>query len=154
MLETIPANYNGGGKDNFGYPFNKVYQNGAGQIQPANPDLKWETDEQMDIGLDAAFLEGRLTLTVDWFNRDSKDFLLTLAAPAQTGYNLITRNVGSMNNKGVEMALNYQGKIGSEFQFGAGLTFSRIKNTLTSITSGTTFVTNFGGCDISRAGLG
>jgi TonB-linked SusC/RagA family outer membrane protein len=149
---NFPPNYNGSNKDNFGYPFNKVYQNGSGQIQPANPNLKWETDEQTDIGLDAAFLQGALTVTVDWFNRNSKDFLLTLAAPAQTGYNFLTRNVGSMNNKGVELALNYRGNVSKDFQYGAGLTLSRIKNTLTSITSGTTFVTNFGGVTLVGQG--
>lgn len=149
---NFPANYNGSNKDNFGYPFNKVYQNGSAQIQPANSNLKWETDEQTDIGLDAAFLQGALTLTVDYFNRDSKDFLLTLAAPAQTGYNFLTRNVGSMNNKGVELALNYHGSAGKDFQYGAGLTVSRIKNTLTSITSGTSFVTNFGGVTLVGQG--
>lgn len=149
---NFPANYNGSGRDNFGYPFDKVYQNGSGQIQPANPDLKWETDEQTDIGLDAAFLKGALNVTIDWFDRDSKDFLLTLAAPAQTGYNFITRNVGSMNNKGVELAVNYRGTMGKDFQFGAGLTLSRIKNTLTSITSGTSFVTNFGGVTLVGQG--
>jgi TonB-linked SusC/RagA family outer membrane protein len=151
---NFAANYNGGNppKDNFGYPFDKIYQNGSAQIQPANSDLKWETDEQTDIGLDAAFLDGALTLTVDWFTRDSKDFLLTLAAPAQTGYNFLTRNVGSMNNKGVEIALNYRGSVGKDFQYGAGLTLSRIKNTLTSITSGTSFVTNFGGVTLVGQG--
>ncbi len=64
------------------------------QIQPANPILKWETDKQTDIGIDAAFLHGALTFTADYFNRDSKDFLLRLQSPAQTGYNFITRNVG------------------------------------------------------------
>jgi TonB-linked SusC/RagA family outer membrane protein len=151
---NFPANYNGGSpaKDNFGYPFNKVYQNGSAQTQPANPQLKWETDEQTDIGLDAAFLDGRLTLTADWFNRNSKDFLLNLAAPAQTGYNFITRNVGSMNNKGLELALNYRGNVGDDFQYGAGLNLSRIKNTLTGITSGTDFVSNFGGVTLVGQG--
>lgn len=149
---NFAANYNGGGKDNFGYPFNKIYQNGAGQIQPDNPDLKWETDEQVDIGLDAAFLDGALTFTFDWFSRDSKDFLLTLAAPAQTGYNFVTRNVGSMNNKGIEVSVNYQRTFGSEFHFGAGLTLSSIKNELTSISSGTSFVTNFGGVTLVGQG--
>lgn len=152
FVGNFPANYNGGGKDNFGYPFNKIYQNGSAQVQPANPDLKWETNEQTDIGLDAAFLKGALTLSVDWFNRDSKDFLLTLTSSPQTGYNEITQNVGSMNNKGVELALNYSGKIGNEFQFGTGLTFSRIKNTLTSITSGTDYVFNFGGVGLVGQG--
>ena len=44
--------------DNLGYPFNKIYQYGYAQVQPANPDLKWETDDQTDIGMDAAFLHG------------------------------------------------------------------------------------------------
>jgi TonB-dependent starch-binding outer membrane protein SusC len=138
------ASYNGGGKDNFGYPFNKLYQNGTGLVQLANPDLKWETDEQTDIGVDAAFLNGRLTFSADWFTRDSKDFLLTLAAPAQTGVNFMTRNVGSMNNKGIELALGYNGNLSSDFHFGANLTLTHIKNTLTSLTSGTDFVSNFG----------
>lgn len=148
------ANYNGGTppKDNFGYPFNKVYQQGSGQIQLANPDLKWETDEQLDIGLDASFLEGRFSMTLDYFSRDSKDFLLTLRAPAQTGVNFFTRNVGSMNNKGIEMAFNYRGKISTDFDFGASLTLSRIKNEITSITSGTDAVTNFGGVTLVGQG--
>jgi TonB-linked SusC/RagA family outer membrane protein len=149
---NFPANYNGSGKDNFGYPFNKVYQNGSGQVQPANPNLKWETDEQLDIGLDASFFDGRFTFTFDWFDRDSRDFLLMLAAPAQTGYNFITRNVGSMNNRGIEMELGYRGNIGNDFDFNASLTLSRIKNELTGITSGTSFVTNFGGVTLVGQG--
>ena len=143
---NFAPNYNGGtpAKDNFGYPFNKLYQNGSAQIQPTNPDLKWETDEQVDIGLDAAFLNGHVNFTADWFSRDSKDFLLTLAAPAQTGYNFITRNVGSMNNKGIEMALSYNGNLGSDFHFTAGLTLTHIKNTLTGLTSGAASISNFG----------
>jgi TonB-dependent starch-binding outer membrane protein SusC len=149
---NFPANVNGGGADNLGYPFNKIYQNGIAQTQPANPGLKWETDFQTDIGMDVAFLHGALTMTADWFNRDSKDFLLTLAAPAQTGYTYITRNVGSMNNKGFELALNYHNNKGKDFQYGIGLTWSTIKNTLTSITSGTNYVTNFGGLGLSGNG--
>lgn len=146
---NFPSNVNGNGNDNLGYPFNKIYQNGIAQIQPANPTLKWETDKQLDIGMDAAFLNGALNLTVDWFKRDSRDFLLRLAAPAQTGYNFITRNVGSMNNKGLEIAINYKGNGGKDFQYNIGLTWSRIENKLTSITSGTAFVTNFGGLTLN-----
>jgi TonB-linked SusC/RagA family outer membrane protein len=142
---NYPSNVNGGGNDNLGYPFNKIYQNGIGPSQPANPKLKWETDKQTDIGIDAAFMRGALTVTLDWFNRDSKDFLLNLVAPAQTGFTRITRNVGSMNNKGFELAANYRGNAGRDFQYGIGLTWSTVKNKLTSITSGTDFVTNLGG---------
>lgn len=146
---NYPANVNGGGSDNMGYPFNKVYQNGIAPSQPANTKLKWETDKQTDIGVDAAFLHGALTFTADWFNRDSKDFLLNLTAPAQTGFLFMTRNVGSMNNKGVELTANYHGKAGRDFQYGIGLTWSRYKNTLTSITSGVNSVGNLGGLTLN-----
>ncbi len=136
---------------NLGYPFNKIYQRGYAQTQPANPDLKWETDYQTDIGFDASFLQGNLTFTADWFKRKSKDFLLTLAAPAQSGYNFLTRNVGSMENTGFEFALNYDHNT-RNFKYGLGLTVTTVKNKLTSITSGTNFVTNFGG--LSVAGIG
>lgn len=143
-----PATLNPG---NLGYPFDKIYQGGIAATQPANPDLKWETDYQTDIGLDAGFLNGDLTLTVDWFNRKSKDFLLTLAAPAQSGYNFLTRNVGSAVNKGLEIALNYNHTV-RDFNYGLALTFTTVDNTLTGITSGTHFVTNFGGLTLPGIG--
>ncbi len=137
---------------NLGYPFNKIFQRGYAQTQPANPNLKWETDYQTDLGLDAAFLHGELTLTVDWFNRKSKDFLLTLSAPAQSGYNYITRNVGSMQNTGVELGINYNHTVNKDFHYGMALTMSAVKNKLTSITSGTNSVTNFGGLGLAGNG--
>jgi TonB-dependent starch-binding outer membrane protein SusC len=145
-----PSNVNGGpANDNMGYPFNKIYQNGIAPQQPSNPKLKWETDKQTDIGVDAAFLNGALTFTADWFKRDSKDFLLKLTAPAQTGFLLLTRNVGSMRNTGVELAANYRRSSGRDFQYGVGLTWSRIKNELTSIANGTDFVLNLGGLSLN-----
>ncbi|GAO42668.1 putative TonB-dependent receptor [Flavihumibacter petaseus NBRC 106054] len=156
---NYPANYNGNANndgvnvDNLGYPFNSIYQNGIAQSQPANPDLKWETDYMTNIGLDAAFLNGALTLTVDWFNRRSKDFLLRIPSPAQTGYLFITRNVGEMTNKGFEFALNYNGNRSNRaFNYNIGLTVTTIKNELTSLTSGTDAVSNFGGLTLTGQG--
>ncbi|HTQ65737.1 MAG TPA: TonB-dependent receptor [Puia sp.] len=138
---------------NLGYPFNKIYQRGYAPTQPANPDLKWETDYETDIGMDAAFLHNSITLTVDWFHRKSQDFLLTLAAPAQTGFNYLTRNVGSMENKGLEIAVNYHHP-GREFTYGIGVTFTAIQNKLLSIASGTDLITNFGGLTVAGDGWG
>lgn len=147
-----PGNVNGVPTSNLGYPFNEIYQRGTAQTQPANPKLKWETDYQTDIGLDASFLKGSLNLTVDWFNRKSQDFLLTLSAPAQTGYNFITRNIGSMRNTGVEVAVNYNHLITRDFNFGATLTFTAIQNKLLGLTSGTNSITNFGGLALAGNG--
>ncbi len=133
---------------NLGYPFGKTggsngtYQSGIAAIQPANPDLRWETDYQTDIGMDASFLHGELSLTVDYFNRKSKDFLLNVPVPAQTGFQTESKNVGSMNNKGWEFAVNYNHSVNKDFKFGAGVTVSVIKNTLTSLLAGTTSITN------------
>jgi TonB-linked SusC/RagA family outer membrane protein len=139
---------------NLGYPFAKGYQAGIAATQPANANLKWETDYQTDIGVDMAFLHGDLTVTVDWFNRKSKDFLLYVAVPPQTGYQFESENIGSMNNKGWEFAVNYNHSLNSDFKFGAGLTISFIKNTLTSLNSGTNFITNFGGLGLTGQGWG
>jgi TonB-linked SusC/RagA family outer membrane protein len=144
----LPASNSG----NLGYPFDKLYQRGTAQTQPANPYLKWETDYLTDIGMDAAFLNGELTLAADWFNRKSQDFLLNLAAPAQTGYQYIARNVGSMSNKGIELALSYNHNVTKDFHYGLTLTFTAIKNKLTSLTSGANYITNFGGLTVQGNG--
>ncbi len=152
-----PASYAPGGgisADNLGYPFNKLYQSGTASVQGANSKLKWETDYQTDIGVDAAFLNGDLTVTADWFNRKSKDFLLTLSAPAQTGYNTFTQNVGSADNKGLEVAINYNHKINSDVSYGIALTVTTVSNKLTSLTSGANTFTNYGGFTPTGDGWG
>ena len=138
---------------NLGYPFNEVYQRGYAQTQPANPGLKWETDNELDIGLDAAFLNGDLTFTADYFDRKSKNFLLTLPAPAQTGYNFLTKNVGSMENKGLELALNYNHRV-RDLTYGVAATFTTYKNKLTSLTSGQNSITNSVAGTLPLAGNG
>ncbi len=120
------------------------------QTQPANPNLRWETDYQTDIGMDAVFMNGNLSFTADWFKRRSKDFCNSLCA-AQTGYTSLTRNVGSMVNKGFEFAVNYN-HAAKEFRYGAMLTFTTVNNTLTSVFSGTDFISNFGGLSIAGNG--
>jgi len=142
---NLPASANGGGTDNLGYPFDKLYQNGLAPSQPANPGLKWETDTQADAGVDASFLNGEFNVTVDWYDRKSKDFLLNIASPAQTGFNYLTKNVGSMDNRGLEFMFNYNHRSSSDLQFGATLTITANQNKLTSIASGTPYLQNFGG---------
>lgn len=132
--------------DNLGYPFNKIYTTGIAAYQPA-ANLKWETDTSEDVGLDAAFLHGDLTLTADWYDRKSKDFLLKLQASSQTGFTQLTKNLGSIENKGVEFSLNYHHKANSDFTYGASLNIAANKNVLTSVNPaiGVTQVQNFGG---------
>ena len=143
---------------NLGYPFGKTggsngtYQGGIAALQPANPNLRWETDYQTDIGTDVSFLHGDLTFTVDYFNRKSKDFLLLIQVSPQTGFNYEAKNIGTMTNKGWEFAVNYNHAVNRDFRFGAGLTVSVIQNKLTALFSQTNFITNFGGLGLTGNG--
>jgi TonB-linked SusC/RagA family outer membrane protein len=70
-----------------------------------NPDLKWESTEQKNIGIDAGLLKGRITLTADYFIKDTRDLLLTETLPIYLGGNPITRNAGAVQNKGFELGI-------------------------------------------------
>ena len=83
-----------------------------------------------------------LTLTVDYYNNESKDFLLNIPVPAQTGFTTAARNVGSMRNSGIEVAINYR-KANKDFSYGVNLNFTTINNELLSLTEGQTALTNF-----------
>ena len=70
-----------------------------------NPELKWESTEQKDIGIDAGFLKGRIAVTADYFIKDTRDLLLTETLPIYLGGNPIVRNAGAVQNKGFEVAV-------------------------------------------------
>lgn len=82
--------------------------NGFTPTQIGNPELHWESSKKLDIGLDAAFLNNRLNVTFDFYNNDVSD--LALAAPVLRTTGIpgasITRNIGSLFNRGVELAIN------------------------------------------------
>ena len=79
----------------------------------ANPDVKWETSIQTNIGFDMAFMKNMFTLSGDIYRTDKKDMLATVKLPASTGVgtgtnSLVTKNVGNMLNKGIELNLGYR----------------------------------------------
>lgn len=88
------------------YPFNGVKVIGYAPNTLANPLLKWETTDQFDAGLDIALLRSRLLVTADVYNKTTKDLLLEVSVPATLGYNSQLQNIGSVRNRGVELALN------------------------------------------------
>lgn len=70
-----------------------------------NTDLGWEKTQEVDLGLDLAFLNNRVTFTVDTYRRDTKDLLLNVEVPQSSGFGNVTRNTGSVRNRGFEFAL-------------------------------------------------
>lgn len=79
---------------------------GIGPGTPGNPDLKWETTAQTDIGLDFSIFGDRLGGTVDYYDKKTTDLLMNVPIPDYVGGGDITSNVGSIRNKGFEVLLN------------------------------------------------
>lgn len=121
--------------NNYGYPINKNYEEGLVLTTPQNKDLKWETSKQTDFGLDASFLGGSLTLTADYYIKESADFLLNIPVPPQTGFTYLTKNVGSIRNSGLELGLEYR-QSKNAFKYGVGLNVTTVKNKIISLSTG------------------
>ncbi len=95
----------------------------------ANADLKWETSEQIDLGLDLRFLNNALTFTADWFRKATKDMLLQKKIPLYTGFPDMTINGGTVLNTGVEFETSYRFATGP-VNWSLGANASYIKNTV------------------------
>ncbi len=95
-----------------------------------NPDLRWETSEQIDLGLDARFLNNRLTLGVDWYKKTTDDLLVNVSLSAALGVSSTTINAGSVENSGLELELTWKDSIG-DFNYSVSGNFSTLKNMVT-----------------------
>lgn len=110
-----------------------------------NEAIKWETQEQIDLGLDLGFLDNRLNLTLDWFRKESKDMLMVMQLPSYMGtqgngssaLQAPSGNYGDMVNTGFEIELKTRPVQTKDFSWDSDLQFSFIKNELKSL-QGTT----------------
>jgi TonB-linked SusC/RagA family outer membrane protein len=93
-----------------------------------NPDLKWEKTEEYNIGLDFGLFGSRLSGSIDWYNRTTKDLILSRNLPATSGYTSITQNIGSTRNRGVELMLNGDVIRNKDLKWNVGITFLKNKN--------------------------
>ncbi len=98
-----------------------------------NPDLTWETSEQLDFGFDARFLKSRLGLNFDWYKKTTKDWLISGNMLAVDGTNPAAINGGDVENTGIEIALTWRDRIGSDFNYNIGVNFATNKNKVTRI---------------------
>ncbi|MEX2567472.1 MAG: SusC/RagA family TonB-linked outer membrane protein [Cyclobacteriaceae bacterium] len=89
----------------FGYIFGGVPGLGVGPSSIGNEDLGWEKTKQMDIGLDASLFGGRINFTADFYHKITEDLLLNANLPNHTGFRSAIRNIGSIENKGVEFTI-------------------------------------------------
>lgn len=105
----------------------------------ANPDLTWETSEQVDLGIDARMFSDRLTIGLDYFNKNTKDLLIGISPSKTLGLmpafdlgmnNSVTANAGKVNNKGVELELGWRDSIG-DFHYSVNANASWLSNNVT-----------------------
>lgn len=93
-----------------------------------NPDLKWETTDQYNIGLDFGFFHSRLSGGIDYFWKKTTDMLLELPIPQSTGYANRLTNIGRIDNHGIELYLNTVNIDTPDFSWTSDFTFSAMKN--------------------------
>lgn len=123
-----------------GYAFGGTGVSGAAVTSIANPDITWERAAMTNIALDAGFLNNQLNTTITWFNKNTKDMLISPPVVGAAGSVAIpNQNIGTMNNKGVEVEVNYQGGDNKlKYSFGANASF--IKNKVTQLNGVGTFI--------------
>lgn len=105
-----------------------------GFTRNSNPDLRWEVKKTFDVGVDAGILDGRFTLTADWYTSKTTDLLYKYAVPVPPFvYPELLANLGEMTNSGVELAVSGGIVKTKDFDFNMGVNFSYQKNKLNSL---------------------
>ena len=98
-----------------------------------NPDVKWETSEQLDFGFDARFFRSRLGISFDWYNKMTKDWLVQAPVLLSYGTNAPYVNGGDIRNRGYEILLSWNDSVNSDFSYGVSATFSHNSNMVTRL---------------------
>jgi TonB-linked SusC/RagA family outer membrane protein len=114
------------------YSFEGTLYNTYQPARMANPDLKWESTEQFNIGFDMGFLANRIYLTADYFRTNTTNLLMDVPIPPETGFSSVLQNVGSIRNTGLEMQISSKNTVGV-FKWNTAFNFSTLKNEVTDI---------------------
>ncbi|WP_373330661.1 SusC/RagA family TonB-linked outer membrane protein [Salmonirosea aquatica] len=106
---------------------------GTGRNRLANPDLRWEKTAQTDVGAEISFLKGRISFEADYYYRKTTDMLLDAPVPRTSGYSVIRKNIGSMQNQGFEFALNTVNVESGSFTWTSNFNISLNRNKVLSL---------------------
>ena len=112
---------------------------GINYSQLANPELKWERNQTINVGVDAGLFNNRVTATVELYRKLTKDLLLSENVSWVTGFGAITSNLGSMENKGVELTLGadvIRPRVSGNFRWNTNFVFTYNDNKVTSLYRG------------------
>lgn len=147
-LSTLKFRYGYGftGNQNFGdnrfqalfspnsnYVVNGEVVTGVFPSQVANANLKWETTEQSNFGIDVGLLKNRINLSFETYKKNTTDLLINNPLPITTGFDNATQNVGSIENKGIELAIDAILVNTDDLRIGLNANYSRNVNEVTNI---------------------
>lgn len=139
------------GNQNIGlYPYQQTYslgynypignpaalQSGAYMASYNNQDITWEKTAITDVGIDFSLWKGRFSGSVDYFYKYTSDILAPVEVTSIMGRSVGQSNVGAVSNKGIEVNLTYNGKIGKDFIFSVSPNFTWIKNAVEKLANG------------------
>ncbi|WP_121357230.1 SusC/RagA family TonB-linked outer membrane protein [Flavisolibacter nicotianae] len=113
--------------------FNNQRVTGVGTNRLANPDLKWEKTAQYDFGMELGLWNNRVSLEGDIYYRKTTDMLLAAPVPRSSGFSSITKNIGSMENKGLELTLNTVNISKKDFTWTSTFNISMNRNKVLSL---------------------
>uniref|UniRef100_UPI0023F03480 SusC/RagA family TonB-linked outer membrane protein n=1 Tax=Chryseobacterium cucumeris TaxID=1813611 RepID=UPI0023F03480 len=110
----------------------------------ADPTITWEANKQTDVGIDFGFLNNRITGSVEYYNRVTEDLIFPVPVPVSSGVpdNTISRNVGTMYNRGFEFSINADVIKNQNFTWNINANASTLKNQITELSNGITEIIN------------
>ncbi|NQW77928.1 MAG: TonB-dependent receptor, partial [Chitinophagaceae bacterium] len=117
----------------YGFGFNYNQLPGSAPTNVGDENLTWELNKPMNIGLDFSVLKNRVNVTVDYYIRKSENLLLSVPLSNTSGFGSATRNIGSMENKGLELSLNIVPIQTKDLRWDLDFNFSNNKNKITSL---------------------
>ncbi|MCB0640055.1 MAG: TonB-dependent receptor, partial [Phaeodactylibacter sp.] len=120
---------------NYTFGPGETITNGSVALEAANPDLKWETITQTNIGLDVELWSGKLNLIADYFIKTTADMLYAAPIPLAAGTEPPIQNIATMENRGLELTANHRNSAGA-FNYDLGANLTLINNEVTGLGSG------------------
>ena len=132
-LSTISVGAADGGYSFYTGPTSTNSGTGAYADKLSNQDITWETSQQLDLGFDARMFRNRLNIAFDWYQKDTKDWLVNAPIMGHFGANAPYINGGDVRNTGVELALNWSDAISKDFSYSLGVNGAYNKNRVTRI---------------------
>lgn len=118
------------------YDYDQAVGNGFAPGSLGNQDLKWERSQELNLGINAGFLNNRITTAIELYNRTTKDLILKENLPTSTGFSTVNANVGQISNKGIEVLVNTINITNKNFSWSTNVNFSKNINRIEALANG------------------